>query len=348
MGFHTFECYHIITCNEYKKLKNTLSNKGKFYRDPKCINHFSYISECLDNHGIKIRLNQFNENGYSFYYASYIINPRRVIEENNYVGIFISTNVDDMLFACNKYIKSKSNKLPEIYDCKLSRIDYCYNIQLDNMDTVSRYIKLSKRCNVPYGFNMEKYFDKKAKKKVISQDGINLKRSNLVEISFYNKQRQMDKNKFKYPDGNNANGIVRFEIQCFKTKVKNLHKKYDIEDIAEFLNKSDKISYDIFNYYIPQMFGTGDFYTTEKAYEFINGSKYATKTKEEMISLVKNTAEYSNLNKAEDEFKEKHGKTKLNVIIKKFNKLDLSPLTIPRRWDIDYIPNPLSYIEDEY
>ena len=195
---------------------------------------------------------------------------------------------------------------------------------------------------------MELYYNEKAKKKTISKDGINLKRTNIAEISIYNKQRQMETSKKKYPDGNDASGIIRFEIQCFKDKVKNLQNKYDTYEIADFLNMSDEIAHKLFNEYLSKMYGIGDFYKVDEAKAIINNSTYPASAKAIMIDLVDNTAKYKNLNKALIEFKQKHGITKANRIMKKFNSLELSPLTIPRRWDKVMILNPLAYIEDEF
>ena len=346
MGFHTFECYNTITCKEYKSLKETFKTKGKFYEDKNT--RYSYISEALSKSGIIIKVSQIDSHGYSHYILSYRINPRRVMEENNYVGIFSSTEVDEMLFTANKYITSVSKKLPSIYDCKISRIDYCYNIRLDIAEDVVQHLELLKRCNIPSGFHMELYYNEKAKKKTISKDGINLKRTNIAEISIYNKQRQMETSKKNYPEGNDASGIIRFEVQCFKDKVKNLQKKYDTYDIADFLNMSDEISPKLFTEYLSRMYGSGDFYKVDEAKAIINKSTYPATTKAIMIDLVDNTAKYKNLNKALTEFKQKHGTNKTNRIMKKFKNLELSPLTIPRRWDKDMIPNPLAYIEDEF
>ena len=348
MGFHTFEARFKLTKTQFNGLKNDLHSKGvEIYTDKmSCERHKPYIFKGLKDNGIIAILSKYEQDSYKHYVLKYRINPRRVIDENNYVGIFNSANVDVMMYQVNNALKSVSKLFPDISDCTIARIDYCANVKLDSAKDVELYLDLLKRCNIPDNFEIKKYYDKKAKKKIILQDGLILSRSNLVNITFYNKQRQMGKQDFNYPDCNNANGIIRFEIQCLKRKAFNLTKRTKSKDIAEFLNKSDKICDDVFTQYLPSLYGTGDFYTLERAMEIISHSNYSDKTKKKMIWLVNKASKYSNLNKAINEMHNFYDAKVERDLIKKFNKCNLSPLTIPRRWNIKHFSNPLTFAKE--
>ena len=347
MGMHTFEIYQQLTFYSYGILKDALYKSGEHYKKGKAV-----VFEKLKNQGIKIKLyrykqEEFNEsnNCYNHYSVSYVINPRRVLEEKNYVGIFNDEDdVDQMIYMVDQYLNSYSNHLPEVNACKIKRVDYCHNIKLNDDMEVRQYLKLLKRCMIPNGFTFEKFYDKTAKKSTILNNGLWLK-NNSVTISIYNKKRQLENEKKNYyGDIMAANGIIRFEIQCKKGKMKKLMEKYGTGNVQDLLNKTSEISRDVFGHYFSKMYGTGDVLTLEEAEKVIKKNKLRKDTEKLMLELLKNTATYSNLEKAYREFEEQYGKAKAASILKKFNQCNLSPLTKPGRWTGININNPLADI----
>jgi hypothetical protein len=348
MGMHTFETYYPLTIYSYNNLKDELFKSGKHHKDD---DKNTIIFEKLKNNGIIIKLYRLKQddlninNCYNHYSICYVINPRRVMDENNYVGIFNSDDdVDQMVYMVDRYLNSYSKELPEFNDCKLKRVDYCHNIKLNNDEETKQYLKLLKRCMVPTGFEFEKFYDKTAKRSVVSNNGLWLK-NNSVTISIYNKKHQLEIQKRNYyGDIMDANGIVRFEIQCKKGKIKKLMQKYDTYNIQDFLNITNEISIDVFGHYFSKMYGTGDILTLAGAERVIKKNKFREETEQLMLELLKNTATYSNLEKSCREFEDKYGKIKATYILKKFDKCKLSPLTKPSRWTGININNPLADI----
>ncbi len=63
------------------------------------------------------------------------------------------------------------------------------------------------------------------------------------------------------------------------------------------------------------------------------------KSKKLMKELVKSSATHSSLDRAFDILN--FNKSQIKAILKKFNKIGVSPVVIPRRYEFDTIRNPL-------
>ena len=230
-----------------------------------------------------------------------------------------------MISKVSECLKFVSSYLPAITQCYINRIDYCVNLQLKHREHVINYIRLFKKCILPKKFMIKRYYEKKDK--AFSQDGVTLKRGKLLKITVYNKERQMKKENFKYPSGNAPNGLLRLEIQCFYRKVKGLQKKFNTVNIIDFLNFSDKISYEVFNHYIPKLLGRGDFYTLERAIQIIEDLNYRRKEKDKMIELVNHSAFHKNLNIGIQKLLRDGCKEDvIKRLMKKFDDCNLSPM----------------------
>ena len=81
----------------------------------------------------------------------------------------------------------------------MRRIDYCINAKLDNQEQVKAYIKTMKRANVPGHMQIEEVYDKKSKRTKPMKDAFTVTNKNYIEVSIYNKQRQMIKEQNHLP-----------------------------------------------------------------------------------------------------------------------------------------------------
>lgn len=95
----------------------------------------------------------------------------------------------------------------------------------------------------------------------------------------------------------------------------------------------------IFKHYANIFYGTGDFYKLTDIYAMIDKSSCKKKSKKLMKELVKSSATHSSLDMAFDILN--FNKSQIKAILKKFNKIGVSPVVIPRRYEFDTIRNPL-------
>lgn len=227
-------------------------------------------------------------------------------------------------------MKEKTKLLPKLANCSLKRIDFCFNALLDNREQVKAYIRLLKRADIPSKMKV------RTDKNKLLKDGFTVYNKNTIEISIYDKYKQIKKenNKktvFSDEDLKRAKNILRIEIRCQDKKIKELQKKYRIFTIEEFFEYSDKIGHELYTYYLPKFFGTGEIYTLGEAKERIKISEYRKPT----IEFMKEFVSYCNSSRhgflATKEFNNLYGKDKVKRIKEKFDEIEASYITIPRR-----------------
>ena len=250
MTIHTFEVSSTLTNEDFYKIQSDLKTK-----DPnkwKAIyNGMQYWG--LSDKGILINMHQIKKKGFYSYSIIYRISARRVIDNDNFVGLFNTEDYYDLEVEVNNLLKNKCSTLPKLKKCTLKRVDFCVNAVLENQDQVKAYIRTAKRANVPTKLEIYRQYDKKSKRKKPTKDDYTVYSSEYVAISIYNKQKQMKKaGKGVYPDNEikRAENIVRIEIRCMEGKIHSLKKKYGVQSISQFMSCADMIGDDLYKYYL--------------------------------------------------------------------------------------------------
>ena len=343
MSYHTFELRYQLTYQEKETLINILKEKGKVYVDEYDFTTPT-ICEALSNKGINIQFNKYTKNDFTFNMMYIKINPRRVMEHNNYIGIFDSRHTAKMLQKVDNHLQSISYLMPSVHACKLNRIDFCSNIKMESQDAVMKYIKLLQRGYYPPKYYPAYYYDLTAKRKKLYDDSITIS-TKRIAITYYNKYSQLNENPH-CKNVDDAKNILRAEIQCKKNKIKHLEKKFNYSGVQEFLEHSDEIGEYIFKQYSNLFYGNGDFYKLNEIIKKINNSNFKNKSKIMMKKLVSLSAKHSSLSKAI--FKLHLRQKERKSIMKKFDKINVCPIVIPRRYNYDTFKNPLTLAMNWY
>ena len=121
--------------------------------------------------------------------------------------------------------------MPILNKCKLKRLDFCINAQLDNQKQVKAYIKTVKRANIPSKLDLYMEYDKTSKRTKPTRNDFTVEASDYVSVSIYNKYAEMKQQKsgvFPKSEIERSKNIVRIEIRCKKEKIAVLKKKYNI------------------------------------------------------------------------------------------------------------------------
>ena len=90
MNFHTFELSYKLSTDDVRIVYNELYNaSGQNYK-PKddCA-----VFNALQDYGIIIFIKKYKQDEYNHHVLYYRVNPRRVLENHNYIGIFIITTL---------------------------------------------------------------------------------------------------------------------------------------------------------------------------------------------------------------------------------------------------------------
>ncbi|MFF2155187.1 hypothetical protein ACFVVQ_07725 [Paenibacillus chitinolyticus] len=121
---------------------------------------------------------------------------------------------------------AKSNELkgiriisPFIFDdisrYKVDRIDYCINIRTPYMNW---YMELIRRSDIPKSFELVLKDNPITKRKEPYKNALRLENKSVI-INFYNKRFQIaEVFGYDFPEGQEAEDIIRLEVQCKKGK----------------------------------------------------------------------------------------------------------------------------------
>ena len=165
----------------------------------------------------------------------------------------------------------------------------------------------------------------------------------FIEFSCYNKYKQLENEDKKYTteEISAAKGIIRIELRMSHLKILQEKQKLNISTEEDILLNANILSEDNIPRYIKSCFGAGYFTTAIKAKQKILDSSYHKKTKQSMIDMVERA---NSKGQTLEKIKCDIGKKKFSSLMKLFNQLGISPLTIRAKANIERMENPLYYI----
>lgn len=275
------------------------------------------------------------------------INPRAMLHKNDYPYVYIASQKD--IRKCIKIMEkffhdTKINHWISLEILRISRIDLAANINLGDNESVRQYMKLLRQGNYPYSMKRVCIYSKSQKREIPTPNSFTIK-SKTYEFSIYDKQRQLTDNKKDYSDKEitEAEGIIRIEFRISSSSL--IHniakKKFKYEKTADILLNADVMAEFYIIRYIEKCYGTGAFVKKAEAEKIINSSNYKAKIKQEMNAMLNCCMQTRNLSKVRLIFKER-----FEPLLKRFNNLGISPVTINSRNNYNRFENPLYYITE--
>lgn len=350
MTIHTFEVSSNLTNDEFyiiqKELKASDPSSWKALK-----NGMQYWG--LSEQGILINMHQVKKKGFYTYYIIYRISARRVIENDNFVELFNVKNYPVLEDKVNAILKRKCSFLPKLKKCKLKRIDFCINAELNNQEQVKAYIKTIKRANIPSKLELYEEYDKISKRKKPTKDDFTVYTSEYVAVSIYNKYMAMKKqgtNVYPKKEIEKAKNIVRIEIRCMEGKVRALKKKYDIETIADFMQNGKKIGNELFKYYLSKICNDGMIYTLKEALKRIELSGYKDKTKSLLKEFISDSNEARSVAEVFKIYKNFYGKSGVKNIVHLLDDIETNYVTVTtsdsKLFEDRCIPTPLELFKE--
>jgi hypothetical protein len=300
------------------------------------------------------------------HYIRYIVNPAQVLggdQFNIYRG-------DDFIAICRKIDEitaSVCKWLPSMQDVKLRRIDFCHDINLydlniptDDADTVIRaYIKLLKHYDLHKNFRLMKLHDEISGRGYEPASSTMLRRGG-VTVYIYDKHHEMAEKDYYYLESavSQSEGVLRVEVRVDNPKIYYEAKRRRLGNTPDFLSKVPVLSGNFFDYYLKTLFFEGDYYSYQRAQMIIEESGYGEKTKEKLKELLREISEKHSVNGGIRAMAEKIGNGgdfgkkgyttyQIAYMIRQLNRINVNPVTIPRREKIDYLPNLLHFIRND-
>ena len=339
-SFHTME-FTIKPCiNDLLRVINYMKrNYGM--REVTGLRKYTYFCWKVE-HGVHIEIQILNE-GYKLKEKEWfhnmikiIVNPRMLIDERiEYYGIFeiSEENIKQLMYKLSLIpIKIGLTDHPVNFDrpwdkdILLTRIDLCVNLKFSNLADADLYFKLMKRGNGYRSFEEELEYSESARRRIPHENAIVYEGCNQ-KINFYHKVNQL-KNLNLINDTPNY-GVIRFELQLKRSLILLLLKDYTNGRLSNFLSIIGHISENRITNCICTMFGSGNYYTLNGAIKFLEEAYTKGKINNaifnDMLGVLNIVNEKRSLKMANPE------KTFGKNILKRFDRLNINPVTIPVR-----------------
>lgn len=315
-----------------------------------------HCSTMLSPHGILLYLTERIKDDWHKYTIKAIVNPRKVLDPGcSYLGI-APTDVESLDRFQDEFTSlMRRYDLPEFLDeWTMTRLDLCVNLQLNKKKAAREFCRLLQKDLLPPKLERVFFFDPDAdkelqkKQKDADQHSICLE-NDSYSIVVYDKLYQaeveglMESNSWhELPDS-----ILRLELRCFRTYLKKLAKKENLDSTSEQLYWMAQNSRELILKKVHQIFSGGTHYKPDNAKQIINDSKYHETTCEQLQWLINRTRYPFNLRQLKKRMQKKF---ELNprAVVKRLEQLEnLGINLVPLRNDfyLEQLPSLTKILE---
>ncbi len=217
------------------------------------------------------------------------------------------------------------------FELILSRLDYRYDVKIPDKEKRKMIIRLLKKCpqKANYMKKVNKYKD---------------------NIRYFSKSRSdnvYDKEIERLAKGKKIKSYEK-DILRFEAQIKNEHIKYNNRKHHVIRNFESYLTYDMYRLYMQKMIidvvRTGDFYSLREAEKIIKKSNISEKFKSEIREFLV----YTSLKRGLSKSKEKFSRYKFEKYTNYLDYLGINPITIPEKWRVKFIENPLKELINEF
>jgi hypothetical protein len=275
------------------------------------------------------------------------INPKLLIGIKDYIAAANSNYLDDVENAFNREATRLSHVLGTFDFYELNRADYCINFDLKEMGidcTPELMMKLLERGNIPTHFNQFTKFDKISRRHKKPPNSFYIS-SNSVTVNCYSKGFQLMAKDPLCTDVNNALNVIRFEVQCKYPKIKAMQRNLLTTQgltgtslLDEML--SDEVCNNVITRYFNKVLRGGDYVTLDKARKIIENQNFNKRRENRLVDALELISRCRGIAGAKAVLKQGE-QERFRWALRELETIGLNPVTIPREWGINYIPNLL-------
>jgi hypothetical protein len=227
----------------------------------------------------------------------------------------------------NEVIKAIDKNLPCFNDWELVRIDYA--VQFYTSYT-SVYIDLFQRGDIPK--YLKPCYDEISHRKKQKPGSLYLKSIDNVTVNFYDKYDQLNKKHPSYINIDEADGLLRLEVQCYKEQIQSLvSKDFSLLGNTKAFFDPEVCQKVILDFYIA-IIGKGKYLSLADAKELIDQSKLKSKNElKEVLELVNEKRSISNARISFNKMYNQPDNKKFNRYLERLRQAEINPVTIPAR-----------------
>lgn len=320
------ELFMELDRDRFQKVLNRIYKKAGYLEG----DNEEYIDQSMASRGITViyRNSQYKKK------IKLIIEPRLVSDSK-------LSDTDRLIRKLDKRINEYLDFKYRLDDLVLSGVTLAADIDVHRHENVSAYLKVLRRIGRVKGYSPADY-DCFENVDSFCLDGI----SNSITFWIYDLEglirdrlRNEDINQKKLKSiHRESEGIIRAEVRLTKPKAVRVYT--DAADaygqIAELSQKSQSVFLDVFANIIP----FGDYYKKGEAVELIRSEVKDCTLRRKMLQLVALIPEKKSLYLAQKAMNCRN----IEKVMEEFSKINLSPVTLSKRHDVQHLTNLYSYL----
>lgn len=351
IGIHTFGLFHSCSYSDSQNLIELLKEKGHCWKikcDAENINR-TYFSDYFSEKGVLIYVYQRITGRLGIMLR---ITPCTLLNQQ-YAATELyrptKENYRQLKGPLNKILKELGVQF-KVDKMSVCRVDLCANIHFTNDKTTSHYLRVVKKYGEINHYKLVRY--EKGSKIVKDTTAANQHSyrisSKRASFTVYDKKFVLQQLE-RCPDELLDKGILRVETELQREALlKRIHAKkgwsnYRILETAERKAKSI-----LWKYLKQTNGGIGRHLRYCDAVDAIEHAKISPKMQKRMLSLLRKASDSKTLTTAIAKVKKQldlsNGQCK--TMLKKFEKLDISPITLRNDSDYDALPSLLSILDE--
>ncbi len=298
------------------------------------------------------------------FYVFIEVDPQVMIISRRTIELFRPDNYHISLlerrFADNMRVYTTDEKFTQLSNWLCQRIDYTHNFRFNSAENKNLFLELTRKCS-NYFRRQDTYIST-----IPRSEQSTAERNGSVKVIFYDKQEQLEHlyggNYHVLTDEElslieQAENIIRFEVQCYKPRIRNFLNKYNLDSrsILNYLNAD--IARDILLTEYDRSVGRGEFMYRYRAKKLIDSSDFRPSTKAKLFQTMQLIAQARHIDSAKNQFIA--GGTRIkrtNIVVegsantfrnrlKHIRSLDLHPVLIPKDRGIPQFTNPIYQLE---
>ena len=245
---------------------------------------------------------------------------------------------------------SQAVSVQELY---FRRIDYCTNIRMESVEAADIYMGLLAKGRALYSSERRVTMYAGEEDRIKHPKSLKWKGSSF-EIEIYEKYDMLEDQQVKYgydaEEVAEASKRIRFEVRIDGRAISQKKQRNGCLTNEEFMNMSCWQSAELISKNLVRMYGCGNFVSYKTAVEIIHNSRMYQKTKDILLAFITELAKpEATVDSAYEVYINKpNGRRvlELHEIMKLFNELRISPITIPDNV-VGYqrFNNPVYYID---
>lgn len=384
-GYHTFSFYQKLSNDDYTMLisdfreyRHKIGDIKDFPIKDKHGKVIGWEYTHLRDKGIRWRLlSSEASNGFSWQGIAVIVNPKALIE-GDYITAAQESDIDVVGKKFNDEAKRISSVLLKFGWCSLSRADFCLNIDLKELGipcTPEMMIALIKQGNIPKHYKERRWYDESLHRKVADKNSFYLENKSMTINYYWKYPQQEDTSHPNFLFRESSRNVIRLEVQYKYPKLYPIAKEHrreskffispeglSAEEMYQEITSpetpnpsipvdvvlSGRVSDRIIRKHFAQIIGRGDYFTLDGARSIVESYNYRHDKEERMIWTLRWIRKNYGIARAQAKL---HGpdQAEFKRSLKDLNSIGVNPVTLPRRWNIEYIPNLLrTYDESIY